>query len=81
MPPRSGTRTTRARDAVRRVSATTTHTPSGQLRGALVGLPATAGGRALRALGELTRSAPVEDSDYDAIRAMAYIAQATLDFV
>ena len=52
-----------------------------QLQAALLGFSATGGGRALLALGELARFAPVDDSDYDAIRAMADIAQATLDFV
>ena len=51
------------------------------LRAALLDLPATAEGRALLELGGLAHFAPVEDSDYDAIRAMADVAQAVPDFV
>ena len=52
-----------------------------QLRASLLALPATAKGRSILAVGGLARFAAVGDSDYDAIRAMAEVAQAAPDFV
>ena len=52
-----------------------------QLRASLMALPATAEGRSILAAGGLARFAAVADSDYDAIRAMAEVAQAAPDFV
>ena len=52
-----------------------------QLRAALLTLPETAAGWSILALGGLARFAAVADSDYDAIRTMAEVAQAALDFV
>jgi phosphonate transport system substrate-binding protein len=44
------------------------------LRAALVELASTADGRAILALGSLSRFVTIEDSDYDAIRAMTHAA-------
>ncbi len=52
-----------------------------QLRAALLALPETVEGQAFLALGGLSRFAAVNDSDYDAIRAMAKVAKDTADFV
>jgi phosphonate transport system substrate-binding protein len=52
-----------------------------QLRSALLALPETAEGQAVLALGGLSRFAIVDDSDYDAIRAMATAAKDVTNFV
>lgn len=52
-----------------------------QLRASLLALPTTAEGRSILAAGGLARFAAVADGDYDAIRAMAEVAQAAPDFV
>lgn len=52
-----------------------------QLRASLLALPATAEGLSILAVGGLARFAAAANSDYDAIRAMAEVAQTAPDFV